>query len=467
MARCAPLVPLPFDPTPPTRAEVTASAADSPLLAAIDRLRRHVGDGLRLQPDGGLRLSAADVQRILGDDPPAVRAEPRLRLLLAVAVECGAIDDLGDRLAANLTWAAEDVVVRADTALGALLDLGPMRTVTDCGLALIALRDHVLDGSCMVLLATVLPDGQRQDVDQLTNSTIDLCRGELAGTPGADGHEFDCLVRSGVAYLLSTLQWAGAIVWEGHTLTGCPTDDSVHWPGGGAISLTPLGRYVVPDRLAESGLCLREPSAPGSQPAASLIGDLTMADGRRRSELVRSWRHDLAPADRARELCRALIEPGCGPLGVIVGFEALGLVGASAAEPFVRQLLDSPVAEHAASFLVEHGLADADALQPFIGYNPLIDHLATLVGHPAELNKWLVYLLEQSESPELMLEVIALHRGEAATMLLTAAARHVTDPRFADLVRAAERLHHHVLDDDEASSDDGPCDVAVAARHSN
>jgi hypothetical protein len=220
------------------------------------------------------------------------------------------------------------------------------------------------------------------------------------------------------------------------------------WLGGGTIRLTALGRHVVPDRLAESGLCLREPAAPGTQRASSLLGVLYTTDGSdRRAQLVGGWRPDLSAAERARDVCRALIEPQRVPPEVLVGFDALAIIGAAAAEPYVRQLLDSPVAEHAASFLVEHGLADADALAPFIGYNPLIDHLATLVSRPEQLRRWLVYLLENSESPELMLEVIALHRTRSATTLLTAAARHVTDPRFAGLVQAAELYHTCVIND--------------------
>ena len=86
-----PLVPLPFDPTPPTREDVTASAAASPLLASIDRFRQHVGDGLLLAAGGRLTLAGADACGILGMDEThggrPVNPVARLRLLVAVAME--------------------------------------------------------------------------------------------------------------------------------------------------------------------------------------------------------------------------------------------------------------------------------------------------------------------------------------------------------------------------------------------
>ena len=123
----------------------------------------------------------------------------------------------------------------------------------------------------------------------------------------------------------------------------------------------------------------------------------------------------------------------------------LELIGPGVAAPYVRQLLDSPSAESAAQFLVTHGLADRDELRPFIGYGPLIDALASVATRPDQLRTWFVRMLEQTEAPELLLEVIALYPNPEATMVLTAAARHVTDPRFAELIRAAEQYHHDVL----------------------
>jgi hypothetical protein len=109
------------------------------------------------------------------------------------------------------------------------------------------------------------------------------------------------------------------------------------------------------------------------------------------------------------------------------------------------QLLDSPSSEAAAQFLVAHGLADHDELRPFIGYGPLLDALASAATRPDLLRTWFVQLLEQTEAPELLLEVFALYPTPEATVVLTAAARHVTDPRFADLIRAAEQYHHELL----------------------
>ncbi len=456
-----PLMALPMHVTPPTKEEVDAAAKASPLVATLSRLRDYLGpSGRPLSPAHGLRFdNGYDLAEILGlptiPDPDESDADagplspdpaPRCTLALAIALECGAVEEVGNRLVPSALWEMETTIVQASVALSTLIELGPLWTSMPRGEPFLDLRDSTLDDVYVTWLATLLAPGQEQRVDHFVNWGVDVCREQIGTDPFRRRGEFDLWIDNGTCYLIDTLAWAGAIDWTGRQLRGHELARDVMWYGGGSIRLTALGRHVLPDHLADAGIKLREPDEAGAQPAAGLLGDILVADKDARRDLVAAWRRDLDDADRARLVAEVLLEATYAPWRM-AGFEALELIGADVAAPYVRQLLDSPSSEAAAQFLVTHGLADRDEVQPFIGYGPLIDALASVATRPKQLRKWLVRLLEQIEAPELLLEIIALSPTPEATMVLTAAARHVTDPRFADLIVAAEQYHHEWLAD--------------------
>jgi hypothetical protein len=456
------LMQLPFDPPQPTLAEVEASAIDSPLLAAVGRLRDHVGpDGYQLTAAGGIRFDTeSEVNALLGlpefqdpgdgpdDRPLCFNPLPRGTLALAVAVECGAVDVVDNRLVAVPSWDDEDVIVRAAVALSTLIDLGPMGTsVPPGGHPFADLRNEVLDRTYVHWLVTLLPEGRCQDVDHFVNWASDECRENVGCDPFPTPGEFDMWIENGTCYLIDSLVWAGALVWSGRETRRTELHGGVRWFGGGSVRLTPLARHVLPDHLADAGIRLRDPDDPANPSPAGLLGNLIMTEGAdARRAMVAAWRPDLDAVERARLIAAELLDAD-NLLWHWAGFEALDVVGADVAAPFVRQLLDSPASEDAAQFLVEHGLADADALREFMGLRTLIGMIGALANRPEELKRWLVRLLETVEAPELLLQVIAMHATPEAAMLLTAAARHVDDPRFAEMIHAAESLLHDCLAD--------------------
>ena len=452
------LMALPMHVTPPTKEEVEAAAEASPLLATLRRLVNHLGtQGRQLSSARGLRFEHGVLTEILGlptiADPRDSDVDsgrlcpdpaPRGILAVAVAIECGAVEEIDDRLVPSPLWELETTIVQAAVALSTLLEIGPLWTSMSRGEPFFDLRDSTLDNAVVTWLATLLPAGQEQHVDHFVNWGIDICREQFGSDPFRRPGEFDLWIDNATCYLMDTLAWAGAIEWPDWELRSNEVAPDVTWPGGGSIRLTALGRHVLPDHLADAGIKLREPDEPGAQSASGLIGDVLVADHEARRDLVVAWRRDLDDTERARLIADVLVDATYAPWRM-AGFEVLELIGADVAEPFVRELLDSPSSEAAAQFLVTHGLADDDELRPFVGYGPLIDALASVATRPELLRKWFVHLLEQTEAPELLLEVIALYPTPEATMLLTAAARHVTDPRFADLIAAAERYHHEWL----------------------
>lgn len=449
------LVEFPMDVTPPTAHDVEASAKSSPLVAALSRLRDFLGPtGLKLSAAGGLTF---DSERVITDmlgltviEPPSPDAQPmcadpvpRFTLALAIAIECGAVRQARNRLVPVDSWDDEDVIVQAAVALSTLIELGPLWTSMPRGDWFFDLRDAVLDGSFVNWLATLLPEGREQRVDHFVNWGVDACREQIGTNPFEQEDALDIWVDNGTCYLIDALTWAAAIEWFDQELRWRELHDGGgQWFAGGSIRLTALGRHVLPDHLAAAGIKLREPDGAGMRSASALVGDILVTEGDdARRGLVDAWRPDLEVRERARLVAEFLLDASGAPWRMS-GFEVLEIIGPDAAEPYERQLLDSPASEDAAQFLVRHGLADEEQMKAFQGYGPLIELFATLVGQPDRLREWFVRLLERCEAPELLLEVIALYPTAEATMLLTAAARHVTDPRYADLIRAAERYHH-------------------------
>jgi hypothetical protein len=444
--------------TPPTLEEVETSAEASPLLATLSRLRDHLGsDGRRISPARGLHFDGGVLAEIFGmpviadPDQPAADGvllwpdpEPRCTLALAVAVECGAVEEVGNRLVAAPLWEEESTIVQAAVALSTLIEIGPLWTSWPRGEPFFDVRDSTLDATYLTWLATLLPAGRTQLVDHFVNWAIDVCREQIGTDPLPRHGAFELWIDNATCYLVDTLAWAGAIDWTGRQLRRSQLEPDARWMAGGSIGLTSLGRHVLPDHLGSVGIKLRQPDEPGAQTAMGLIGDVIVADEAGRRDLVADWRRDLEDAERARLVAEELLGAVYAPWR-IAGFEVLELIGPEVAAPYVRQLLDSPSSEAAAQFLVAHGLADHDELRPFIGYGPLLDALASAATRPDVLRTWFVRLLEQTEAPELLLEVFALYATPEATVVLTAAARHVTDPRFAHLIRAAEQYHHELL----------------------
>jgi hypothetical protein len=462
-----PLVELPVTVTPPTPDDVETSAKASPIVATLSKLRDYLGpDGRTLSKAGGLTFDNAPlVADILGlrlitdpalpgteDGPLWADPEPRCALTVEVAIECGAIHQIGRRLVPVASWDTESVVVQASVALSTVIELGPLWTSMDRGDRNFDVRDATLDAACVSWMATLLPDNRQQRVDHFVNWGTDLCREQLGGDPFVRPGELDMWVDNATCYLIDTLAWAGAVDWIAPQLVRPELEPEHLWLGGGSIRLTALGRHVLPDHLADHGYRLRQPDTSGTRPAETLLGDVLVApDEEAGRALVAAWRPDLDDAERARLVTAVLLEADYAPWR-LSGFEVLEMIGPEVAAPYVRQLLDSPSSEAAAQFLVLHGLADREELAPFLGYGPLIDALASVVNRPDLLRTSLLRLLEAAEAPELLLEVIALYPTPEATMVLTAAARHVTDPRYSDLLRAAEQYHLDVMTERDVAS---------------
>lgn len=123
--------------------------------------------------------------------------------------------------------------------------------------------------------------------------------------------------------------------------------------------------------------------------------------------------------------------------GRTMGFVALNEFDIDVAEPFVRQLLDSPVAGHAALWLIQRDRADAETLASFVDVAVLVDVLAESLESPEELCSLFAGLSDPSQ----LLDDIWRHPAPETALVLDALGRHLPDRALAKAARKAAVRH--------------------------
>jgi len=107
------------------------------------------------------------------------------------------------------------------------------------------------------------------------------------------------------------------------------------------------------------------------------------------------------------------------------------------AEPYMRQLLDSAAAGHAAIWLLDHGLADGDTVGGFITPAIMVDILSQLIDHPNVLCEQFL----GGHDPDRMLEFFWRHPAPETAAVLDALGRHLPDRALAKQARKAAIKH--------------------------
>ena len=393
-ARTTPkVVELPFVHVPPSADEIDRSARESPVIARFESLREYLGDsGRALTKKGNLRVAdARELVELLdtGDefDPEfaghasTTRSSeqlPRLAFLLEWALQCRAVRRMKGRLVAVKVWGTAPVLRRAERAYVALIQLGPLWTFHRHSSWLDEI-DELLDDGIPHWLSTMLPTNSERDFDELVEWASEATELRVAGR-FSDWltSDLDATVARRMALIFDLLVWAGVVEWTGRERIDERYGFS-RW-GHGVVRLTPLGHQVVPGHIAEAGYRLRSIPDLTTASAAELIDALTMT-ALDVDDVVAQWQPDVPAAERARMLVDAiLVARSAGER--LKGFAALRVVGPADAAPIVRQLLDSAVAGHAASFLLRDGLATDAEVGMFLDVGPMIDILATVVDEP-------------------------------------------------------------------------------------
>lgn len=443
---------LPFLYIPPSAADVAAAAAAVPLLAKLEVLRDCLGsDGKPLTDDGNLELDdgRALVESLdtgdvldweLGElklSAPSSAILQRLNFLIDVAIEAGAVDVRHRRLVPAEEWGERAPVARAESLFAGILLSRPLRSSQSSRLYPEQDRLHDLfDDGIVHWLAPLLQAG----ADLPFESLLEWVHAVVATQPVSDlwdGDEPDLLeacAEDDMGRLLEVLREAGVVRWTDPVEVPQPVGPS-DWTGG-TVALTALGHHILPDYLQDAGIALRRLDRLDDWDAADLIDAMLLVDNDIRASLVANWQSDRPAAERVQMVAEAAAAMETGASRTM-GFTALHEFDIEVAEPFVRQLLDSPVAGHAALWLIQRDRADAETLASFIDVAVLVDVLANALPSPEELCS----LFAGLSDPAQLLEDIWRHPAPETAPVLDALGRHLPDRTLAKAARKAAVRH--------------------------
>ncbi|BCO83906.1 hypothetical protein [Mycobacterium paraintracellulare] len=443
---------LPFLYVPPSATDLAAAATAVPLLAKLDALRDYLGpDGKPLTDKGELELAdgRALVERLdtgdvldfeLGELKYPARSTAalrRLNFLVQVAIEAGAVDVHRHRVLPGQEWGTRSPVERAESLFAAILLSRPLRSLHS---AQLYPEQHVmhdlLDDGIACWLAPLLQDGAKLPFESLLEWVHALVAAQRP-SPRWYADEEDTLeayVEDDMGRLLDVLRQAGVVRWTDALERPQPLGPS-NWTGG-TVALTALGRHVVPEYLEDAGFALRRLDRINDWDATDLIGAMLLVGKDTHVPLIANWRSDRPAAERVQMVTEAAAAMETAA-GRTMGFVALNEFDIDVAEPFVRQLLDSPVAGHAAVWLIQRDRADAETLASFVDVAVLVDVLAESLESPEELCSLFAGLSDPSQ----LLDDIWRHPAPETALVLDALGRHLPDRALAKAARKAAVRH--------------------------
>ncbi len=447
---------LPFVFVPPSEAEVEASAEDSELLRQVDGLVRHLGDsGIKLTQAGNVRL--ADARELVealatGDeiDPMLWGRENKTRsstqlewlhFITLVAEQADAVDWLKTKMNPSPDWLELPLTVRAAAVVEAALDVG----VTSFRYPVDSLFGEIvgfLEAGIPHWFTVLLPAGTQLD-------HVDLVDEALAVTARQYDEErtrwkpkfFDQMIEGDLSRLLENLERVGIIEWTGRTEIDDPDALSPSYEGG-TIVLTPLGRLTMSGRILDAGYTFATIDDLATADAIVLVNAvLTMSVTPEHG--LEQWRPEASVGERARLLADAALHADLAEqrLAVFTLFRSLGPAGEVG--PVVRELLDSPLAGHAAMYLLDRGLATEDDVGMFVDVGPLVDMLATVTDEPEALDE--LFRNVQAQAIDDLIDDMWRHDQPETIEVLEALGRSLTDKALAKAARKAAIRHRSWL----------------------
>lgn len=179
---------------------------------------------------------------------------------------------------------------------------------------------------------------------------------------------------------------------------------------------------------------------------ATLVQVMNSAPKEQHSALLARWKPALSAAARAG-IVAAWITAAPDARTRLVGLHLLGMFDTDVAEPYMRQLLDTAAAGHAAIWLLDRGLADSDTVGGFITPAIMVDILSQLVGHPDMLCEQFL----GGHDPHRMLEFLWRHPASETAVVLDVLGQHLPDRTLAKQARKAAIKHRSWLANENRS----------------
>jgi hypothetical protein len=443
-------VELPFVYIPPPPAEVEAAAA-APLKHKIDALREYLGEsGKPLTQKGNLKLADGQALIELLDTGDQLEMEfddhtyrknttdrlPGLKSIVNIAKEAGAVRVHNRRLAVVKAWSRRSATERAAAVYRAIIELGALGSRGGT-YELFDTVDDVLDDGTVHWLAGLLDPDVEADFDRIVDAVEPVLRGEIEPYWPQWSENVEGMAQRGISRIVETLEAAGVVEWidRRHTKFGSSTI-----PTGGTIRLTALGRYVVPDGLADAGYVLKRIDDLADASASALIDALDVVPhDQQRRPLADAWQPGLDARDRVGQIIDVIRSADDTTLR-LKGFAALELFDDTTVGLAARELLDGPAAGQAALYLMSRGLADEAELGHLVDIGVFVDVLAASLDDPEELCEMFAEAPQAADQYN-ALEQMVRHPAPETELVLDALGQHLTDKKLAKAARKAAMRH--------------------------
>jgi hypothetical protein len=172
----------------------------------------------------------------------------------------------------------------------------------------------------------------------------------------------------------------------------------------------------------------------------TLASVLFSAPREQRSTLLAAWKPALSVPERAG-IVAAAIADSTDARTRLAGLHLLGMFDTEVAEPYMRQLLDTAAAGHAAVWLLDHGPAEGDTVGGFITPAIMVDILSQLVDHPDVLCDQFL----GGHDPYRMLEFFWSHPAPETAEVLDVLGQYLPDRALAKQARRASFKHRSWL----------------------
>ena len=438
---------LPFLYVPPPPADVEAAADRAVLPAKVQALRDYLGEtGKVLTATGNLKLADGralvelldtgdEIDEKIGEKTFRTQSTAELRqlaYLVEIALESGAVRRVNKRLVPVKRWAKKSAVQQATELFQTVVELGVLSEM-GAGMSFYDDLHNLLDEGVVHWLAALLAPEARVDFDDI----VDLNRSVVEYQFSAAAVEYylsgDSPARD-VGRTMEILEMTGAVEWSGHRES--VSEWGRRYSTGGTLALTALGRHALPGLLADAGLSLRSAADLADADLDDLIAAMGQVPPEQHSDMLGAWQPAMPASERAGAVA-AMISGAEYARTRLIGMRLLGLFDAEAAEPHMRQLLDTDAAGHAAIWLLENGLADPETVGGFVTPAVMVDILSELIDEPDILCEQFL----AAHDPEAMLEFFWRHRAPETAGVLEALGRHLPDRALAKLARKAAMRH--------------------------
>ncbi|MCB1256835.1 MAG: hypothetical protein KDB26_07015 [Microthrixaceae bacterium] len=316
---------LPLTPSPDPLT-VTEQAVAAPFLAQIERVRAHLGRGVKLTATGNPKLIDAKVlmelfntddrwEYTIGDWTHTTRSAndlPHMLYLLDVAIAAGAFESNGRTLKPASGWDVLDPLQQCEQLLNCALDMGAVSRGVEPRYAngrpsFFDACYELLDDGALHLIVPAFVVGQ-VETEVVVDHATDVVAGELGRfwPEMVDGAIFDESVERDVERGLDLFTRLGMIGRE----------DQVEVPDrysgemrlrGGTVIMEDLGRHLLASLLSTLGYVVHTPRDLAGLSAGEVVAVLAAGLGDvEPAEVWEAWSRDRDPADNVDELLEVL-----------------------------------------------------------------------------------------------------------------------------------------------------------------